>query len=172
MRRWGNKQGFTIVELLIVIVIIAILASITIVAYNGVQQRARNSQILSGVEAYKKALMEYATDNGSYPSASGGRVCLGANYAGGQCWSGPNGNAYTSPTVDAALAKYLPATPTVSTNILQITSLPDYRLGAILVNSPDRIVYYLEGAGQTCLEGFAGTTEMQGTQCTIILPTP
>ena len=35
-----NLRGFTIVELLIVIVIIAILAAITIVAYNGIQQLA------------------------------------------------------------------------------------------------------------------------------------
>ena len=39
-----RRTGFTIVELLIVIVIIAILAAITIVAYNGLQQRARDSQ--------------------------------------------------------------------------------------------------------------------------------
>ena len=35
-----TKSGFTIVELLIVIVVIAILAAITIVAYNGIQNRA------------------------------------------------------------------------------------------------------------------------------------
>ena len=38
-----SKQGFTIVELLIVIVVIAILAAITIVAYNGIQNRAKAS---------------------------------------------------------------------------------------------------------------------------------
>ena len=37
----SGKNGFTIVELLIVIVIIAILAAITIVAYNGVQSRGK-----------------------------------------------------------------------------------------------------------------------------------
>ena len=36
-----TKSGFTIVELLIVIVVIGILAAITIVAYNGIQSRAR-----------------------------------------------------------------------------------------------------------------------------------
>jgi prepilin-type N-terminal cleavage/methylation domain-containing protein len=39
---WEQKQkGFTVVELLIVIVVIGILAAITIVAYNGIQDRAR-----------------------------------------------------------------------------------------------------------------------------------
>ncbi len=166
-----KQRGFTIVELLIVIVVIGILAAITIVTYSSVQQRARNSQILSGVEAYKKALMEYATDNGFYPNVGSG-VCLGANYVGNQCWNGVAGNRYVSAAIDANLAKYLPTKPTVSTNILQITTNPDYRLGATLVNSPDRIIYYLEGAGQTCLEGFSGMTEMQGTQCAIIFPTP
>lgn len=39
----GAKQGFTIVELLIIIVVIAILAALSVVAYNGIQQRARIS---------------------------------------------------------------------------------------------------------------------------------
>ncbi|MCA9336117.1 prepilin-type N-terminal cleavage/methylation domain-containing protein, partial [Candidatus Saccharibacteria bacterium] len=45
MKTWAKnkKTGFTIVELLIVIVVIAILAAITIVAYNGIQQRSRDS---------------------------------------------------------------------------------------------------------------------------------
>ena len=50
------SRGFTIVELLIVIVVIAILAAITIVAYNGVQERARASAITSGINAISKAL--------------------------------------------------------------------------------------------------------------------
>ncbi len=43
----ANQKGFTIVELLIVIVVIAILAAITIVAYNGISERARMSSALS-----------------------------------------------------------------------------------------------------------------------------
>lgn len=51
-----KSHGFTIVELLIVIVIIAILASITIVAYNGIQERARDAQRLQDVKKIETAL--------------------------------------------------------------------------------------------------------------------
>lgn len=37
-----RAAGFTIVELLIVVVVIAILAAITIVSYNGIQERAKS----------------------------------------------------------------------------------------------------------------------------------
>lgn len=51
-----NKQGFTIVELLIVIVVIAILAAITVVAFNGIQQRAKNQQASSDLATLAKAI--------------------------------------------------------------------------------------------------------------------
>jgi type II secretion system protein G len=67
-RRYSVAQrGFTIVELLIVIVVIGILAAIVIVAYNGVQQRARDVRRLSDIHAVYQALQLYYADNGSYP---------------------------------------------------------------------------------------------------------
>lgn len=61
------KSGFTIVELLIVIVVIGILAAIVIVAYNGVQARARDARRLADIQTVNKALQLYYIDNGSYP---------------------------------------------------------------------------------------------------------
>jgi prepilin-type N-terminal cleavage/methylation domain-containing protein len=66
-----NKTGFTIVELLIVIVIIGILAAITIVAYNGIQERARISSVSSALSQVTKKLSLYSVDNSSYPSDLG-----------------------------------------------------------------------------------------------------
>ncbi len=66
----GKKQtGFTIVELLIVVVVIAILAAITIVAYNGIQNRAKSSALQSMVsQTAKKVALAAVNDNDQYPA--------------------------------------------------------------------------------------------------------
>jgi len=61
------QAGFTIVELLIVIVVIAILAAISIVAYNGIQERARYSRMQSDLNSVNKAILLYYGDKGYYP---------------------------------------------------------------------------------------------------------
>lgn len=68
--------GFTIVELLIVIIVIAILATISIVAYNGIQQRATNASIVSAANQSIKLISAYITTNNDYPYTSGATSCL------------------------------------------------------------------------------------------------
>lgn len=64
-----RRDGFTIVELLIVIVIIGILAAITIVAFNGVQNRAKTAAIQSSVSQANKKILAYAAQNSDqYPA--------------------------------------------------------------------------------------------------------
>ncbi len=70
--KWAKQtRGFTIVELLIVIVVIAILAAITIVSYNGIQNRAYDSTVQTDLKtAYSKILIYRETDgNGAFPDA-------------------------------------------------------------------------------------------------------
>ena len=65
----SHKSGFTIVELLIVVVVIAILAAITIVAYNGIQTRARQSSVQTSVKQAYTKVVAYAVQNADvYPS--------------------------------------------------------------------------------------------------------
>jgi len=65
----ANRTGFTIVELIIVIVVLGILVSITVVAYSGVQNRARTSAIQNGiVQAKRKVDVYRVTNEGQYPS--------------------------------------------------------------------------------------------------------
>lgn len=63
-----DNQGFTIVELLIVVVIIAILAAITVVAYNGMRDKAQYALYRSDIETINKAILLFSTDNGFYPT--------------------------------------------------------------------------------------------------------
>lgn len=82
MKPWPKQKGFTIVELLIVIVVIGILAAITIVAYNGIQQRARDSERQAEMKSVEKALEMYYVDNGGYPTCSGTTYITGGTAAG------------------------------------------------------------------------------------------
>jgi len=59
-----KKNGFTIVELLIVIVVIAILAAISIVAYNGVTARAQESKMKSDINQIHKAILAARINTG------------------------------------------------------------------------------------------------------------
>lgn len=59
----STTQGFTLVELLIVIVVVAILASISVIAYNGVQGRATTSALKSNVNTLIKKIEQYRIEN-------------------------------------------------------------------------------------------------------------
>ena len=86
----GVRKGFTIVELLIVIVVIAILAAITVVAYTGVQDRAQQSKIDSDIGQLVKAIEGarsatgktlYGVTGDSYPAGSCADDAPGTDFA-------------------------------------------------------------------------------------------
>lgn len=64
-----NKQsGFTIVELLIVIVVIGILAALVITTFNGIQQKGRDTERQTDIKAIHGQLEAYYAQNGNYPT--------------------------------------------------------------------------------------------------------
>jgi len=62
-----SHYGFTIVELLVVIVVIGILAAITIVSYTGISNKAIVASLQSDLKSAATTLKMYNIDNGSYP---------------------------------------------------------------------------------------------------------
>ena len=62
------SRGFTIVELLIVIVVIGILAALVVVTYNGIQQKARDTERKTDINALHGQLEAYQAQNGKYPT--------------------------------------------------------------------------------------------------------
>lgn len=68
MTKQIKSRGFTIVELLIVIVVIAILAAITIVAYNGIQQRAHTTSQKTVAENLAKKVEAFNAIKNAYPT--------------------------------------------------------------------------------------------------------
>lgn len=68
LNKKSTKAGFTIVELLIVIVIIGILAAITIVSYTGITNKANETTIISDLANAKKKIALYYAEHNVYPS--------------------------------------------------------------------------------------------------------
>jgi general secretion pathway protein G len=96
-----NKHGFTIIELLVVIVVIGILAAITIVSYTGISSRATTTLLQSDLTSAKKQLSLYNVDNGAFPTSpptpSGNTYCTNdARY----CYKASSGNTFTAYTSD------------------------------------------------------------------------
>lgn len=111
MKNRLDEKGFTIVELLIVVVVIAILAAITIVAYNGIRDRAQTSALQNSLAQAFRKVEVVKNQDGAYPAdlASIGFVNGGGitydyrTYGYGSCVSGTqNGKTYHVSTDNSA----------------------------------------------------------------------
>lgn len=176
-----TKSGFTIVELLIVIVVIGVLAAITVVAFNGVQQRAKNvardavaSQMLKIVNAYvaingKTSLKDAlpTTD----PTFLNAFACVGNGFVDANADSRPDCFSYTptqtqavssNATIDAALSSVgisgSGVYPTLDIGGIYTTNGAwlDHNSSTTVINNeaaPLIFGYWIAGANQKCSIG-------------------
>ncbi len=128
-----KQHGFTIVELLIVIVVIGILAAITIVAYSGIQDRAKYAREQSDMSSLNNLIQMYYAANGSYPNS------------GSSLWVGFSQAANFIPGIVPALAPsmpQMPSDPDSNNSYIYRSDGVDYKLirysGAAGLPAPER----------------------------------
>ena len=99
-----RSNGFTIVELLIVIVVIGILAAIVIVAYNGIQTRAKLAKVYQDITSVNKQILAYYALNGTYPATTTGSIGSGGAFLADQnCTISGKATAQWVPGIDSTL---------------------------------------------------------------------
>jgi type II secretion system protein G len=136
------KNGFTLIELLIVIAIIGVLATLLMVNFVGVRQRARDAQRKSDLRQLQSALEIYRSDNGNYPSGVSSAAALGICQPGqGKCTGSVA--CFGNPSCSVIYMQTIPVDPNGSTyynggNYFYASSdNATYTLGACLENAAD-----------------------------------
>ena len=157
-----RNKGFTIVELLIVIVVIATLAAITVVAFNGTQVRARDTARITKVKEISKALGLYYADNGRYPTildGNGRETTCGSQT---ENW----GHCDRNKTIADALAPYMAIDPTSLSDATQGSYYYFYTSQASDNYQSYGMMVYLEGSGGQGDGGYYGNAYEVGQKPT------
>lgn len=128
-----KQQGFTLLELLIVMIIVAILAGMGLVAFGTAQLKARDNRRKQDLSSIVKALETFYNDFGRYPnSSSSGRIMGCTNGTTSCTWGSPwqttNGTLYMN---------QLPKDPVGNYGYFYQTSGTGYYLFAFLENEKD-----------------------------------
>lgn len=156
---YKKQRAFTLIELLIVMIILAILSGLGLMAFGTIQMKSRDSRRKQDLASISKALDVYYNDYGVYPESSGG-VIYGCGIGGaeactwGSAWEDDKGSLYMSA---------LPVDPDVShTYYYHQVSDHSYYLFARLENELDSEVpvnagnpsfytgYFCDGASLGC----------------------
>lgn len=142
-KEWlARKEGFTLIELMMVVAIMGVLATIIIGSVNGAKASARDIRRVSDIKAIQTALTQYYNDNNHYPCqiyANG----VSTNYTtpGGVCYPGFYQSIYMAstpfdPRDNTTRYAYSALNSNNSTNCLSSnTYIASYHLGAVLENT-------------------------------------
>lgn len=142
-------SGFTIVELLIVIVVIAILAAISIVTYAGMQQRAKNTAIISAASSSYRALQAYIAANGAYPFTNAS-ACITTTIG---CTSDSGATVSSNSGFNTALSSIAQLPQSVPVASAARWGIYAQNTTTVMVegsSQPMLLIYYLSGTSQPC----------------------
>ena len=165
-----KPRGFTIIELVVVIVIIGILAAITIVSYSGIQQQARNTAIVNNTQSWMRMLNVMYTKQGVIRidiSSEERSICLGTKeqypeidgqFDEGQC----NWRAYTSDQLESVISKIgnVSMTADVIDGFRGLQYGYDYETGITNNKSNALLWFVLHGEDQDCSAVAGGTASI------------
>lgn len=182
-----NQRGFTIVELLVVIVVIGILAAITIVSYTGISGRATVASLQSDLTNASKRLKMYYTDNGSYPQSLDSGNCPVGPADTRYCLKPSSGNAFTYSSSAPYSSFTLNSTKTSSTVRYVITDStgpalfsPSWILGLSSTSLESKYVYnadlgstYMYKTTQTSVsspQGYLGLDSNHAANLVLVSP--
>lgn len=172
-----KQTGFTIVELLIVIVVIGILAAITVVAYNGIQDRTANTARVTEIKEWQKIFTMYASENGQYPFTTGA-YCLGTGFPDdngdglGDCWdiNVASNRRSVNTSLNNALKAYGSLPNFNRTPIPGATAT--IRMGPVAAweGGSLRLIYWLKGPDNNCQGNTLRWNDGTSYACHIALP--
>jgi general secretion pathway protein G len=90
-RMMRNRKGFTLIELMVVVVIIGVLATIGVQTFSGTTEKAKKAKAQADIRTIMSALELYKVDIGEYPESGTGKPGLNAltTSTGDSKWKGP-----------------------------------------------------------------------------------
>lgn len=158
------KQGFTLVELLVVLAIIGLLAVLAVIALNNARQKARNTKRNADIRQYVTAFELYYDSSSSYPYIGSPNAirCLG-DYDDNNCWQ--SGNRSESSAINNALAIYISQLPAGDLACLWEGYVYGHNTG---LNPVLRYIeWFLEGTSRSCGVGQMQSANYQSSGCTL-----
>ncbi|MER2177380.1 MAG: pilin [Stenotrophomonas maltophilia] len=109
-----KQQGFTLIELMIVVAIIAILAAIALPAYSNYTKKAKVSEVILAASSLRTDISEFVASNNALPPASWAPDFQQTQYVSNLTWNGTTITATAQGISDDIDAKTITLTPTAT----------------------------------------------------------
>lgn len=107
-----NMQGFTLIELMIVVAIIAILAAIALPAYSDYTKKAKVSEVITAASASRTAISEFVASNNRLPTSGEYEPqSVATQYVSGITWDGDTVTATAAGIADDVNGDNITLTP-------------------------------------------------------------